>query len=106
MGEGVIANDCACTCCDGQTTVGLSCMATRCCHDGDTVVVIDCGCAGVSVIQQINHRTHFSLRSAPLLFRASAIAAAPSAPILLLPRLCTPKGQKKQQRNTRLSGLQ
>ena len=22
-------------------------MATRCCHDGDTVVVIDCGCAGV-----------------------------------------------------------
>ena len=55
-----------------------------------------------STTPKSTHHTYSSLCSVLLRFSASAIAAAPSAPILLSLRLCTPQRQEHhhQQRHT------
>ena len=54
--------------------------------------------------QPNEHRTHSSFSSVPLLFSASAIAAAPSSPMPLPSRLCKPyRGEHEKGR--RVGGL-
>ena len=54
--------------------------------------------------QPNEHRTHSSFSSVPLLFSASAIAAAPSSPMPLPSRLCKPQ-RGEHETGRRVGGL-